>query len=439
MSTLSLKDVITSFRQQETGAMVSRVDRCRKNPKLLVLCQLFYPELVSTGQTLTELCEELANDGIDIEVVCGQPTVLNKGKKVAKYINYRSIKIRRVWGTRFPKLNLIGRILNQLTFTLSVFFWLLIHRPKNPILVLTNPPFLAISCAVLRALRIGGPYIYLVFDVYPDTAVRLGVLKENGFVSRCWERLNAFVFRQASAIVVIGRCMQDVIEQKAKKFGLILDDKLHHISVWSDDKFISSASDRENPLRKKWDIEGKFVVAYFGNMGRFHDMETIIRAAEILKDNKDICFLFVGEGHKKQATIEYATRHNLQNCLFDTYVDREDLGHLMHLADVGLVSLLEGQEGLSVPSKAFGLMAAGVPIIAVMSDKSEIARIVREENCGTLVKPGEKKVLADCIFQLYNDKDRLEQMSANASRATNSKYNLGKVSARYLDLIEQVS
>lgn len=418
--------------------MSKKVDK-ENIPRLLVLCQLFYPELVSTGQTLTELCEELVQLGINVEVICGPQTILNSDKKIPKCMEHKGIHIRRVWGTRFPKLNIVGRVVNQVTFALSVFFHLLFHRSRKPILVLTNPPFLAVSCAILRALKIGASYIYLVFDVYPDTAVQLGVLKENGFLSCCWERFNAFVFRQASAIVVIGRCMQDVIKQKAKKFGLKLDNKLHHISVWSDDKLISSASEQENPLRKKWNLDGKFVVGYFGNMGRFHDVETIIEAAEIMKDEDNMCFLFVGEGHKKQATMEYATRHNLQNCQFHTYVAREDLGHLMHLADVGIVSLLEGQEGLSVPSKAFGLMAAGVPIVAVMSAKSEVARIVREESCGTLVKPGEEKVLANSILQLYNDRAQLEQMSTNASRAINEKYNLSKVSRRYFDLIGQIS
>ncbi len=411
----------------------------KKSRKLLVLCQLFYPELISTGQTLTELCEELANKGMDIEVVCGQPTVVNNGKKVAKHIQHKDIQITRVWGTRFPKLNLIGRIVNQLTFSISVFFYLLFHRPQKPILVLTNPPFLAASCSLLRKLRLIGPYIYLVFDVYPDTAVNTGIMKDNGLLCRLWERLNAFLFKHASAIVVIGRCMESVIKQKAEKFGLKLNNKLHHISVWSDDKLISSASNQDNPLKKKWDIEDKFVVGYFGNMGRFHDMETIIKSAKILKDNGDICFLFVGEGHKKQATMKYAAMHNLQNCQFHTYVPREDLGHLMQLADVGIVSLLEGQEGFSVPSKTFGLMAAGAPIIAVMSVKSEIARIVKEEDCGILVKSGEKKMLANSILQLYNDRIQLERMSINASKAINEKYNLSKVSRKYFDLIEQLS
>lgn len=411
----------------------------QEKTRLLVLCELFYPELVSTGQTLTELCEELVRLGVDVEVVCGPPTILGRGKRVANYIEHKGIHIRRVGGTGFPKLNLIGRVINQITFAASVFFYLLLHRPQKPILVLTNPPFLALACGVWRLLKITGPYIYLVFDVYPDTAVKLGVLKENGLLSRIWEQLNAFVFKHASAIVVIGRCMEEVITKKMENCNLNTNGKLHHISVWSDDKLISSASSTENPLKKKWNLEGKFVVGYFGNMGRFHDMETIIRTAELLKDKEDICFLFVGEGHKKQAIMEYATKHNLQNCQFYTYVDRQDLGYLMHLADIGVVSLLEGQEGLSVPSKTLGLMAAGTPIIAVMAASSEIARIVEEENCGIVVKPGEEKKLADTILQFYNGNAQLKCMGANALKAISEKYNLNKISRKYYDLIEQIS
>jgi glycosyltransferase involved in cell wall biosynthesis len=408
------------------------------NPKLLVICQLFYPELVSTGQTLTELCEQLVRLGMDVEVICGPPTVLDRDKKIAKYIEHEGISIRRVWGTRFPKLNLAGRVINQVTFAASTFFYLLLRRPRKPILVLTNPPFLAVSCGILKWLKIGAPYIYLMFDVYPDTAVKLKVLKENGLLFRIWERLNAFVFKHAVGIIVIGRCMEDVIKRKMSKYNMIPNGKLHRISVWSDDKLISSSLIRKNPLRGKWHLEGKFVVGYFGNMGRSHDIETITKTAEILKDNRDISFLFVGEGYKKRAAMEYAAGRNLQNCRFYTYVCKDDLGHLMHLADIGIVCLLEGQEGLSVPSKAFGLMAAGVPVVAVMSANSEIARIVKEENCGIVVRPGESEKLADGILQLYGNKSRLKQIGANASRAVGEKYNLGEISKKYFDLICQV-
>ncbi len=406
--------------------------------KLLVLCQLFYPELVSTGQTLTELCEELVSLGVEVKVLCGPPTILGRNSELPKCIEHKGIRIRRVWGTRFPKLNLLGRITNQITFALSVFFYLLFHRPNRPILVLTNPPFLAAICALLRVIKIGPPYIYLIFDVYPDTAVHLGLLKGQGFVAKVWDRLNAFIFRHSSAIVVIGRCMEEVIQQKARKFGLSLDGALHCIHVWCDDRFIKSQLDLENPLVDRFGIRNKFVVGYFGNMGRFHDMETIMEAARILKENRDIIFLFVGEGHKKQWMIDYARQNGLENCRFHTYVDRKDLGFLMSLADVGLVSLLQGQQGLSVPSKTFGLMAAGVPVIAVMPSTSEIARIMHEEHCGTVIKPGSKKGLANSILEFYNDRRKSNAMGKNGVNAIVTEYSLHKASRRYRDLIMDV-
>jgi colanic acid biosynthesis glycosyl transferase WcaI len=415
------------------------IDKSTKiNPEFLLLCQLFYPELVSTGQTLTELCEKLVESGVNIEVVCAPPTVVDRNTKVAKQTYHKGIRIRRVWGTRLPKLNLIGRVTNQLTFAGSALLYLLFNPPRKPILVLTNPPFLALICAILRKLRLCGPYIYLIFDVYPETAIRLGVLKENSLLSRLWERVNRISLENASSIVVIGRCMQDVIKNKLTRYGLQPDGKLTHIPVWSDDRLIRAAVGKPNPFKKRWQLQNKFTVGYFGNMGRFHDMETIMEAARILNPYKDIIFLFVGEGHKKKWTVNFAEKNELDNCRFYTYVDRKDLGYALSVADIGLVSLLDGQEGLSVPSKTFGMLAAGVPVIAIMSSTSEIAKVVEEEHCGIVIRPGREKDLANCILEVYNDRERLKTMGQNALKAIDTKYNLKAASRQYLDLITKV-
>jgi glycosyltransferase involved in cell wall biosynthesis len=414
--------------------------RCiQKRPELLILCQLFYPELVSTGQTLTELAEKLAASGVDVEVLSGPPTILGRDRQVPKQMTHRGIRIRRVWGTRFPKLSLLGRIVNQMSFTCSVFFHLLIHRPKRPILVLTNPPFLAIICAVLRVVRIGPPYLYLIFDVYPDTAVRLGLLRAKSLLVRIWDYSNIFVYERASAVVVIGRCMKDMICRKIKEQGHDIDGKLYQIHVWCDDEAIMAASTTSNGLAARFDVRNRFVVGYFGNMGRFHDIETILEAAERLKSDRRIVFLFVGEGHKKRWAMEYARQHGLENCRFQTYVEREELGHLLALADLGLVSLSDGQEGLSVPSKTFGLMAARVPVLAVVPEACEIARIVKEEGCGVWVRPGDAGGLSNRISELSQDSRRLQVMGENGLRAIQDKYSVARASQQYLDLLLRVS
>jgi len=392
--------------------------------------------LVSTGQTLTELCEVLTDLGAKIEVISGPPTILNKKTKVPRLLAYKGIQITRVWGTRFPKLSFIGKFINQISYALSVFFHLLFDSSKRPILVVTNPPFLGVICATLRAIG-GKPYIYLIFDVYPDTAIKLGVLKEKGLIAKLWDQWNQFILKYASAVIVLGHCMKEVIINKGKKISY-LTDKTHLIHVWSDDRKIKPVEKKENPFVEKWNLDGKFVVSYSGNMGRFHDMETIIYAAQDLKKYKDILFLFIGEGYKKRWIKDFATNQKLTNCKFNTYVNRNDLGLSLACADVGLVSLSRGQEGLSVPSKTFGILAAGVPAIAIMSRTSEIALIIEENNCGIVVEPGDVQGLVNSILMLYNDNDFCKELGKNAVEAINSKYCLKNAALKYFPIIESL-
>ncbi|MFB3897364.1 MAG: glycosyltransferase family 4 protein, partial [bacterium] len=278
----------------------------RSKPKLLVLCQVFYPELVSTGQTLTELCEVLSDLGVDIEVIAGPATIIDRKNKIPRSIEYHGMKIKRVLGTRLPKLNLLGRIANQTTYAISVFFYLIFTRSRRPILVLTNPPYLAFTCAVLRKLKIGNPYHYIIFDVFPDSAVNLGVLKANSFLVKLWDRFNIMAYKYAANIVVIGRCMREIIINKMHKYNVDYTDKIRFIHIWSDDRLIQSVAEKKNPLIREWNLEHKFIVSYSGNMGRLHDMETIMETVKLLKDNPEIVFMFIGEGYKKAWMMKYA-------------------------------------------------------------------------------------------------------------------------------------
>lgn len=410
-----------------------------KISKLTVLCQLFYPELVSTGQTLTELCEVLADLGVEIEVIAGPVTIVDRKSAIPRTIKYHKITINRVWGTRLPKLNLLGRIINQITYAGSVFFHLLFDRSSRPILVLTNPPYLAFTCAILRSLKIGKPYLYVIFDVYPDSAINLGILKKNSFIAKLWDWFNIFTYNHATNIVVIGRCMQEVIIKKMEKYQVDYRDKIRLIHIWSDDRLIQSVAKEENPFIKQWNLENKFIVSYSGNMGRFHDLETIMETAKLLQNYPDIIFLFVGEGYKKAWMIDYANKWKLINCQFHSYVPRENLGLVLSCVNLGLVSLSPGQEGLSVPSKTFGLLAVGVPVVAIMSSHSEIARILNEEDCGVVVEPGDSTHLRNALLSLYNNQQKRIQMGNNAKNAIAQKYNLRAAAQAYFELIRDVN
>ncbi len=408
------------------------------SPKLLVICQMFYPELISTGQTLTELCEELVKLGVEIEVLCAPMTLMDQRTRVLTELVHNGIRIRRVWSTRFPKLNLVGKIINHLTFGVSVSMYLFARlfqkKASIPILIPTNPPFLGGICAFFRFLG-GAPFIYLVFDVYPDTVVNLGLLRSSHFITKLWNRWNMFTFKYASIIVVIGRCMKTLIE---KKIALKDSSKMRWIHVWSDDTRIQSATSGENPTIKKWNLHGKFVVCYSGNIGRFHDMETIMEAVKALNSHPEILFLFIGEGYKKKVIIDYALKYGLTHCQFHSYVPREELGSVLSCSNLGLVSLLPGQEGLSVPSKTYGLMAAGIPVIGILPEHSEIAVMIREEKCGIVIRPGDTEGLVQTILSLYTDHKQRQVMGQNGKKAIAEKYTLHHAALEYKKIIHQL-
>ena len=395
------------------------------------ICQRFFPELISTGQTLTELCERLVQAGVAVNVFCGRPVILHRKENIAESEEYQGINIERLWSTRFSKLSLLGRITNQLTFAFSVFFSLLFSKEKCPLMVTTNPPFLPFLCVLATRFK-SRKMSLLVFDLYPQTLEALGVLRHGGFIAFCWRQVNRFVFTSVDSIITIGRCMQEKIcidldEQEHKKVELI--------NIWADEQRVYPVEREANPYRKKWDIEDKFVLLYSGNMGRYHDIETILAAAEMLKEYNDIEFIFVGEGQKKAQTLKVIEQRKMKNCKVYDHVDREHLACSLSCADLGLVSLSPGHMGGSVPSKAFAMMASGAPLVAIMEEGAEVARVIAEFECGKVIRSGDALAFKEYVLGLYHDPEALVKLSMNSLKAFEAGYALTKVVGQYRALI----
>jgi len=403
--------------------------------KLLVLCQLFYPELVSTGQTLTELCCELADRDWDIEVLCAPPSVQKSTTPVPALMEHHGIQVRRVWATRFPKLNILGRVVNQLTYFISALLYLVFKSGNRKILVLTNPPFLPFACLIAKVFRPRIKFALLVFDVYPDTAIQLQLLKKDSILAALWEWLNVRSFAAAEKIIVIGRCMKQVILGKGSVAGLELETKVETIHIWSDDRVISTGPSSMPGIFEQHQLNGKFIVLYSGNMGRFHDLETILEAALALQEHPRIRFAFIGEGAKKAKVIDFIAAHSLANCVVGTYVPKEELGNLLRSASVGLASLMPGQEGLSVPSKTLGLMAAGIPVLAIMNPAAEIALLVAEQHFGRVIQPGDSRSLVGALVELEASPALCQELGANGLALVQASLSLAKAAERYSSVL----
>jgi len=401
-------------------------------PKVTILCQLFYPELVSTGQTLTELGEELSSMDVDVEVVCGPPSVVDRSRP-PREMEHNGILIHRTWGTQFPKLSLPGKLSNLVTFALSSTCRVLLSRDASPLLILTNPPFLAVAGVLCRWIR-RRPYIFLVFDVYPDVGRELGVIKPGGLLERAWDVLNRVLYRNASHVIVLGRCMADVV-RRPNKLGPLAEDRLHVIHMWSDDRTIRAVPRSSSNLLKEWGLEDKFVVQYSGNMGRIHDIETILQAAWTLRERRDIHFQFIGEGYKKRLVQSFLQEKQLGTCSVRTYVPREQLPDSLAAASVGIVSLLPACTGLAVPSKIYGVMAAGRPVIGLMDPGGEAARAVMGSESGVILQPGDVQGLVNAIVDLAGNPEKCREMGERGRRAIDERYSLHAAALQYREVI----
>ena len=241
------------------------------------------------------------------------------------------------------------------------------------------------------------------------------------------------VYANASNVITIGRCMQEIVTNRPINWKR----KPKLIPIWCDTDNIRRKNLTENYFRDLWNITTDvFVVGYSGNLAKFHPIGTFLRAAEILKEESDIKFIFVGEGAKKSWAQSYCEKNNLSNCLFQSYVERDDLGSLLASFDCGLVGLNREQTGLSVPSKTIGLMSAGVPIIACVDDTSETALMILENECGYVCNPEDSAKLVECILKLKEDPNQCISFGENATLATIKSFQISDITNLYAIILK---
>ncbi len=400
--------------------------------KLTIISQLFYPELISTGQSLTELAEAMTGISTKISVWCAYPSLSKSIARPPKTMTHHTIAITRVWSTTFPKLNLVGKLLNHLTFSVSIFLKLLVSQENHPLLIPTNPPFLAAVVCTANLIK-KRPLHYAIYDVYPDTAVECQLIQKTSLIATLWNKINQWIWTQVTSIIVIGKCMETLIKNQSKK---AIHSKIHYIPLWVDTDTLTPIPKNKNKLINDWNLQDKFVVLYAGNMGRFHDITSILEAAKTCAtQDPNIQFVFVGDGQKKQEVLTYIQKNNLQNCQVHAYVDREQLSDCLSTADIGLVTLLPKFIGLSIPSKALSLMAAKCPIIAILPPKSEMANILTHFNAGIVVSNSHNRSLANEILSLKSNPDRAKTMAENGYLAAKNNFNRKKIAALYKSLI----
>jgi len=407
--------------------------------KILVINQHFYPEVAATGQLLLDLCEDLVKDGYRVKVITGNPDAdLNRKNKILKRENYKGIEILRLKNTTFNKYRMTGRVLNYLTFHFLVFFQILFCKKPDLVLVLSTPPFISFYGLMLKVLK-KVKTIYIVQDLFPDLVVELGKIKNKYFIN-VLKKFSKLIIRKMDRVVVVG----DFMKRKIKKDILQWMDSDHIINIdnWADGEKIRvmRGEKEKNFLKEEWGLEGKFIILYSGNIGDLHEFDTIISTAEDLGEQgwKKICFVFIGEGIKKEYIERKVKEKGLNNVLFFPFQPREVLKYSLGLADVSLVTLEKGFEGMVVPSKIYGILASGRPVIAVLGGESEIVEIVKKGNCGKIVRIGDYQALVDSIMDYYKDREKCGEDGLNGRRYFEKNFDRKIATRKYIRVIEEV-
>jgi len=403
--------------------------------QVIFVCQVFYPDITPTSQVFTCLFQELVERGLDVTVLCGFPGRVEQADAVLpRRDNFAGVKIHRCgWNISF-KRSYFHRFFAYLSFLTHVGWKLRGAGKKGVVLGVTNPPFLSI--VLYLASSVGHfHYQYIFHDLYPEGLVALNRLKPDSMLVKFWTFLNRFSYHKASVLSVLGR---DMIPLLQKNYGLALE-KFVHIPNWSTTEMAAPRDFAENSLARELALQNKFVVQYSGNMGLWHDMETFVHGAALLREDDSIHFLFIGGGIRREAAEQLSHQLSLTNITWLDFVPKEQLPESLSCAHVSLISLRNGLDGIAVPSKLYGILASGRPLIAQVPANSEIALVVEEEQCGLVVEPGDAEQLVEVIRTLAEDQTLRSDMAARSFEAYQKKYTVTQAALTFEKLWDMPS
>ncbi len=382
--------------------------RAARSRRIWFVNRFFWPDHSATSQILSDLAFELAKADGAVNVITSRGLYDDPSASLPQHETHRGVEIHRVGRTRFGRESLGGRAIDYLTMYWSFARALarLAHQRGDVAVVKTDPPLL--SCAIAPVARARGlEQINWLQDLYPEVAVELGVraLKP---VEPLIVALRDWSLKSSAHNVAIGELMARRLE--ARDIG-----NVSVIANWCDDEIITPVARDGNSLRAEWGLRGKFVIGYSGNLGRAHEYETLLSAAERLRDDSEIVLLFIGGGHQTQALKSEAERRRLARMLmFRSYQPAHVLAKSLSAPDIHWVSLRPEMEGLIVPSKFVAVAAAGRATLAVSDPNGEVGALVARYDCGLAIKPGDGEALANAIRALKADPDRLARMGRNA-------------------------
>jgi colanic acid biosynthesis glycosyl transferase WcaI len=368
-----------------------------RRPRLLVLNQYYWPGVEATAHLLSELCGALA-DEFDVSVITGRVD----GHGAPGLSTRDGVEIRRVRSTAYDRSRLSLRAANYLTYLAGSLVEGMRAEPPDLVLCMTDPPVIA-DVALVIARRFGVPLVVVSQDVFPEVAVELKRL-ENPLLVGTLRLAIRFYLKRADKLVAIGETMQRRLQEKGAA-----PDRIVVIPNWVDTSALAPQP-RDSAWALEHGFEDRFVVMHSGNIGHAQDLDSLIRAGTFLRDLDRLRIALIGGGARRDE-LKALTRRLAVDCVqFLGYQPREVLPQSLSAADVHVVGLARGLSGYVVPSRLYGILSVGRPVIVAADADSETAKVVQEVGCGVVVPPGRPELLAAAIRSAYGGEHDLEEM-----------------------------
>jgi colanic acid biosynthesis glycosyl transferase WcaI len=397
--------------------------------KIVFVEQFFYPEGWGGAELPRTLTMHLSRSGFEVEVICGSDQYAAIEGESDADPRTAGVKIRRIPSLFSGDIRRL-KIVRQLWFYIALIPLLLLRRRPALFILQTNPP-LAIVLAAFAARVFRTPLVIIAMDLYPEVLVAHKSLKQRGIVTLVLFRIFRFAYRSAARIVSLGPVMSERLVSKG-----IDPQKIVEICNWSTGApgVIRGSANR---LLDEWNLRGYFVIAYSGNLGVAHEFETFLRGfAAACKDFADLRLAITGKGTRLAESLSLVQNLDLSTRVHHSnFVPAARLPESIGVADVALVTLQLGFEGLVVPSKLYGLMSRSVPVLYV-GPRSDVELEVKTTGCGLTVRNGDIEGVRSAIATLYRNRELLRRMGAAGFTAYQSTRTSDVALRRYLAVVQ---
>lgn len=403
-------------------------------PRVVFVNRYFFPDQSATSRMLSDLAFRLVQRGVSVAVVTSRQLYEDPRAALARREVINGVAVYRVSTATRGRSRLLGRALDYVSFHAAAGLELLQVLSKGDVVVAkTDPPLisLVVSCAAVMRSAV---LVNWVQDLFPEVASVLTPGLIPTWLQRMLVGARNHSLRRAAMNVVLGEGMRDRLLTAG-----VDPSRVRIVPNWADPACVVPQPTVSSETRRRLGLEGRFVLGYSGNLGRAHEFDTLIGTARLLRTDPRFAFLITGGGAKADALRDAVRAEGLDNFFFQDYQPAELLSDSLAAADVHFVSLLPALEGLIVPSKVYGILAAGRPAVFVGDPAGDLARMVTSEGCGIAVAVGDCTRLAAELTALRDSPQRVASMGLKARELALSRYTSEHAVANWVGFLQVVA